>query len=317
MKIVVLDGYSLNPGDISWAKLEELGDLTIYDRTLNKADIIPRIGDAEIVLMNKTPITKETLTACKNIKYIGVLATGYNVVDIDAAKEKGIPVCNIPNYGTNAVAQFATGLLLELCHHIGEHSHSVYKGEWENSIEWCYWHSPLIELSGKTAGIIGFGRIGKRTAEIFSALGLKIIVYTPHPKKIDNSNFEFVSLEDLLKRSDVISLHCPLTKENEGLINKDTIAKMKKGVLVINTSRGPLINENDLAEALNSGKIGGAACDVVSVEPINKENPLLKAKNCILTPHIAWAAKETRERLLDIGVNNVKAFLNNSIINQV
>lgn len=317
MKIVVLDGYSLNPGDISWEKLEALGNVTIYDRTLNSADIVPRIGDSEIVLINKTPITKETLIACKNIKYIGVLATGYNVVDIEAAKEMDIPVCNIPNYGTNAVAQFATGLLLELCHHIGEHSDSVHNGKWENSIEWCYWDSPLIELSGKTAGIIGFGRIGRKTAEIFCALGLKVVVYTPHPQKNDDSGFEFVSLDELFSQSDIVSLHCPLNKDNIGFINKKTINKMKTGVLLINTSRGPLINEKDLSEALNSRKVGGAACDVVSGEPIKKDNPLLKAKNCILTPHIAWAAKETRERLLNIGINNVASFLKGDVVNQV
>jgi glycerate dehydrogenase len=317
VKIVVLDGYTLNPGDISWSGLETLGQVKVYDRTPDEKDIIPRIGNAEIVLTNKTPISKETLDACKNIKYIGVLATGYNVVDVSAAKDKGIPVCNIPTYGTTAVAQFATALLLELCHHVGEHSLSVHNGDWENNIDWCYWNYPLKELAGKTAGIIGFGRIGQLTATVFKALGLNIIAYDAYPNDSGKLIAEYVSLDELFARSDVISLHCPLFKETEGMINKETIAKMKDGVLIINTSRGPLVNEADLAVALNEGKVGGVACDVVSTEPIQHDNPLLTAKNCILTPHIAWAPKESRQRLMDIAVNNVSAYVNNSIVNQV
>lgn len=317
MKIVVLDGSILNPGDISWSGFEALGSVKVYDKTLNEKDCIERIGDAEIILTNKTSITKTVLKNCPNIKYVGVLATGYNVVDIQATKELGIPVCNIPSYGTNAVGQYATALLLELCHHIGEHSQSVYDGEWQNNSDWCYWKHPLHELAGKTAGIIGFGRIGQQTAKIFSALGLNIIVYTSHPEKIKDKEIKTVNLDELFTQSDVISLHCPLNDENSGFINKKNIAKMKTGVFVINTARGGLINETDMAEALNNGTVGGLACDVVSEEPIQKNNPLLHAKNCIITPHIAWAAKETRERLMAIAVNNVDSFLKGLVINQI
>lgn len=308
MKIVVLDGYTLNPGDISWEGLEAFGEVTVYDRT-KAEDVVERIGDAEVVYTNKTPITKETLEACGNIKFIGVLATGYNIVDVDAAKEKGIPVSNIPTYGTAAVSQFAIALLLELCHHIGEHSDAVKAGEWSSNPDWCFWKHPLVELAGKTMGIIGFGRIGQDTGKIAQALGMKVLAYDAFKRpELESDTCHYADMDTLLAESDVISLHCPLFPETEGIINKDTIAKMKDGVMIINDSRGPLIVEEDLRDALNSGKVGGAALDVVSTEPIQMDNPLLEAKNVILTPHIAWAPKESRQRLMDIAVDNLKHF---------
>ncbi|HIZ61068.1 MAG TPA: D-2-hydroxyacid dehydrogenase [Candidatus Dorea faecipullorum] len=309
MKIVVLDGYTLNPGDISWGGMEDLGEVTVYDRT-KPEDIIERIGDAEVVYTNKTPITKETLDACPSIKFIGVLATGYNVIDIAAAKEKGIPVSNIPTYGTAAVSQFAIALLLELCHHIGEHSDAVKAGEWSSNPDWCFWKHPLVELDGKTMGIIGFGRIGQDTGKIAQALGMKVLAYDAFKRpELESDTCHYTDLDTLLKESDVISLHCPLFPDTEGIINKDTIAKMKDGVMIINDSRGPLIVEQDLRDALDSGKVAGAALDVVSTEPIKMDNPLLGAKNVILTPHIAWAPKESRQRLMDIAVANLKAYV--------
>lgn len=318
MKIVILDGYTLNPGDLSYAELKKLGELIVYDRT-PEDKIVERIGDAEIVFTNKTPVTKATLEACTNIRFIGVLATGYNIVDTEAAKAKGIPVTNIPTYGTDAVSQFAIALLLELCHHIGSHSDAVKKGDWQNNADWCFWNYPLIELAGKTMGIIGFGRIGQATGHIAQALGMKVIAHGGHrnPDLVTDTCRYAENLDDLLKNSDVISLHCPLFPETQGIINKDNIAKMKDGVLIINDSRGPLIVEKDLSDALNSGKVGGAAVDVVSAEPIKMDNPLLSAKNIIITPHIAWAPKESRERLLNIAIDNLKHFINGETINIV
>lgn len=309
MKIVVLDGYTLNPGDISWEGLEAFGEVMVYDRT-KAEEVVARIGDAEAVYTNKTPITKETLDACGNVKFIGVLATGYNIVDIEAAKAKGIPVCNIPTYGTAAVSQFAIALLLELCHHVGEHSDAVKAGEWTNNPDWCFWKYPLVELAGKTMGIIGFGRIGQDTGKIAQALGMKVLAYDAYQNPaLESETCHYADLDTLLAQSDVISLHCPLFPSTEGIINKDSIAKMKDGVMIINDSRGPLIVEEDLRDALNSGKVAGAALDVVSTEPIKKDNPLLDAKNVILTPHIAWAPKESRQRLMDIAVANLKAYV--------
>ncbi len=309
MKIVVLDGYTLNPGDISWEGMEAFGDLTVYDRT-KAEDVAERIGDAEVVYTNKTPITKETLDACPNVKFIGVLATGYNIVDTAAAKEKGIPVSNIPTYGTAAVSQFAIGLLLELCHHIGEHSDAVKAGEWTSNPDWCFWKYPLVELDGKTMGIIGFGRIGQDTGKIAQALGMKVLAYDSFPKKeLESDTCHYADLDTVLKESDVIALHCPLFPDTEGIINKDTIAKMKDGVMIINNSRGPLIVEQDLRDALDSGKVAGAAVDVVSTEPIQMDNPLIGAKNVIITPHISWAPKESRQRLMDIAVDNLKCYV--------
>lgn len=308
MKIVVLDGYTENPGDLSWEGFEAIGETVVYDRT--PADkILERIGDAEVVYTNKTPITKETIAACPNLKFIGVLATGYNVIDVAAAKEAGIPVSNIPTYGTDAVSQFAIALLLELCHHIGEHSDCVKKGDWTNNADWCFWNHPLVELAGKTMGIIGFGRIGQGTGRIAQALGMKVLAFDEYQNKdLETDTCKYASLDELLAASDVISLHCPLFPSTEGIINKENIAKMKDGVMIINDSRGPLIVEEDLKDALNSGKVGGAAVDVVSTEPIKMDNPLLSAKNCIITPHIAWAPKESRQRLMDIAVDNLKAY---------
>lgn len=317
MKIVVLDGYTLNPGDISWEGLEALGEVTVYDRT-KEEDVIARIGDADVVYTNKTPVTRETLEACDNVKFIGVLATGYNIVDIDAAKEKGIPVSNIPTYGTAAVSQFAIALLLELCHHIGAHSDAVKAGEWTNNPDWCFWKYPLVELAGKTMGIIGFGRIGQDTAKIAQALGMKVLAYDAYQNpELESETCHYADLDTLLGQSDVISLHCPLFPSTEGIINKANIAKMKDGVMIINDSRGPLIVEKDLREALDSGKVAGAALDVVSTEPIQADNPLFGAKNVILTPHIAWAPKESRQRLMDIAVANLKAYVDGAPQNVV
>lgn len=309
MKIVVLDGYTLNPGDITWEGMEALGELTVYDRT-KAEDVAARIGDADVVYTNKTPITKETLDACPNVKFIGVLATGYNIVDIAAAKEKGIPVSNIPTYGTAAVSQFAIGLLLELCHHIGEHSDAVKAGEWTSNPDWCFWKYSLVELDGKTMGIIGFGRIGQDTGKIAQALGMKVLAYDAFKRpELETETCHYVDLDTLLAESDVIALHCPLFPDTEGIINKDTIAKMKDGVMIINNSRGPLVVEQDLRDALDSGKVAGAAVDVVSTEPIRMDNPLIGAKNVIITPHISWAPKESRQRLMNIAVDNLKCYV--------
>ena len=316
MKIVVLDGYTENPGDLSWEGFWQFGEVTVYDRT-EEEEIINRIGDAQAVITNKTPITRETLNACPDIQYIGVLATGYNVVDTDAAKERGIPVCNIPTYGTAAVGQFAIALLLEICHHIGHHDKAVHDGRWQNCPDWCFWDYPLIELTGKTMGIIGFGRIGRATGRIAKAMGMKVIACDEYPSPEGEELGTYVGLTELLEQSDVIALHCPLTPENTGLVCRETIEKMKDGVIIINNSRGPLINEADLAQALNSGKVYAAGLDVVSAEPIRDDNPLLKAKNCFITPHISWAPKESRQRLMNIAVDNLKAFLSGTPVNVV
>ncbi|MCI8650664.1 MAG: D-2-hydroxyacid dehydrogenase [Anaerotruncus sp.] len=319
MKIVILDGYTENPGDLSWEGFENLGELTVYDRTpLNDDDeIIKRIGDAEVVITNKTPIRKVVFDACPNIKYIGVLATGYNVVDYETAKSKGIPVTNIPTYGTDAVGQFAIAMLLEICHHVAHHSDAVHEGRWTSCPDFCFWDYPLIELAGKTMGIIGFGRIGQSTGRIAKALNMKVIAYDEYPNDAGKEIAEYVSLDELLAQSDVISLHCPLFPSTEGIINKNNIAKMKDGVIILNNSRGPLIVEQDLCDALNSGKVFAAGLDVVSTEPIKADNVLLKAKNCIITPHISWAPKESRARLMNIAVDNLKAFVDGNPINVV
>lgn len=320
MKIVILDGYTENPGDLSWEGFEALGELTVYDRTslTDEKEIADRIGDAEIVITNKTPISKNTLEVCKNVKYIGVLATGYNVVDVETAKQKKIPVCNIPTYGTEAVGQFAIALLLEICHHIGHHNQAVQEGRWENNPDWCFWDYPLIELAGKTIGIIGYGRIGQSTGRIAQALGMKVLAFDSFKNpSLESETCKYAELEELFANSDVIALHCPLFPSTQGIINKHNIAKMKDGVIIINNSRGPLIVEEDLKEALNSGKVAAAGLDVVSTEPIKGDNPLLQAKNCIITPHISWAPKESRQRLMDIAVNNLKAFIDGKPVNVV
>ena len=308
MKIVILDGYTENPGDLSWGGFEALGSVTVYDRT--PADqILARAKGAEIVLTNKTPLSAQTLAAlAPELQYIGVLATGYNVVDIAAARAQGIPVCNIPTYGTTAVAQFVMALLLELCHHVGDHSRSVKAGDWSRCPDFCYWNSPLIELAGKTFGVIGYGRIGRATARLAAAFGMEILAYDAHATGMDEVA-RLVSLDELLERSDVISLHCPLFESNRGMINRASIARMKDGVLLINTSRGPLIDEAALAEALHTGKVAGAGLDVLETEPARPDNPLLTEPNCLITPHIAWAPKESRQRLMDIAVENLQAWL--------
>ena len=316
MKIVVLDGYTLNPGDISWDGLEALGELKVYNRTAPE-EVIDRIGDAQIVYTNKTPITKETLNVCSQIKFIGVLATGYNIVDVAAAKEKGIPVTNIPTYGTDAVGQFAIALLLEICHHIGHHDRAVHAGEWERNPDWCFWDYPLIELAGKTMGIMGFGRIGQATGKIAKALGMTVIANDKYPNEKGAEIAEYVTRDELFSRADVISVHCPLFPSTEGIICRENIEKMKDGVIILNNSRGPLVVEQDLADALNSGKVYAAGVDVVSTEPIKSDNPLLSAKNCIITPHISWAPKESRKRLMDIAVNNLKEFLKGNPVNVI
>lgn len=318
MKIVVLDGYTLNPGDLSWEGFEKIAPVTIYDEPVTaEAEIQKRIGDADVVITNKTLITKETFEACQSIKYIGVLATGYNVVDTDTAKAKGIPVTNIPTYGTAAVGQFAIALLLEICNRVGHHDQAVHEGRWESCPNFCFWDYPLIELAGKTMGIIGFGRIGQSTGAIAKALGMKVIAVDEYPNDAGRAIAEYVSLDELLAQSDVISLHCPLFPSTEGIINKSNIAKMKNGVIILNNSRGPLIVEQDLYDALESGKVGAAGVDVVSSEPIKGDNVLLKAKNCIITPHISWAPKESRQRLMDIAVANLKSFINGNTENTV
>ena len=311
MKIVVLDGYTENPGDISWAPLEKLGEVTVYDRTAYEESplIAERLGDADIAVINKTPISKETIDKCPNLKGIAVLATGYNVVDYDYAKEKGIPVMNVPVYGTDNVSQFAVSLLLEVCSHIGHHSDSVHAGEWASNADWCYWHYPMIEVSGKTAGIIGLGRIGVNTAKILKAMNVNVIAYDAFQSEAGKAVAEYVELDELLAKSDFIFLHCPLFPSTQGIINKENIAKMKDGVIIINNSRGPLIVEQDLYDALESGKVAAAAVVVVSTEPIKADNVLLKAKNCIITPHISWATKEARERIMQTTADNVESVI--------
>lgn len=314
MKLVILDGYTLNPGDLSFDKLKEIVDITVYDRTPPKL-VVERIGDAEYIWTNKTLITKEVIELT-SLKYVGLLSTGVNAVDLEFAKNKGITVTNIPAYSTNAVAQFTFALLLNMCHHVADHSRGVYNNEWVNSKDFCYWNYPLLELSGKTMGIIGYGAIGQATAKLAIAFGMQVIYYN-RSKKAESENCKQVELEYLLNNADVVSLHCPLSEQTQEIINKDNILKMKDGVILLNTSRGPLLNEEDVANALISGKIAYLGADVVTVEPMKADNPLLKAPNCTITPHIAWAGTETRERLLGIATNNLKQFLNNAPENVV
>lgn len=309
MKISVIDGYTENPGDLSWDGLRALGDVVIYDHsTKDEAEIIRRIGDAEIVVANKSPISRHTLDACPNVKYITIQATGYDPIDYVYAREKGIPVSNVPTYGTASVAQFAIALLLEICGHAAHHSDAVHAGRWAENGEWTFWDYPMIELAGKTMGIIGFGRIGQNVGRIAKALGMNVIAFNRSRSAEGAEIAEYVELDELLHRADVISLHCPLFPETRGIINRETISKMKDGVIIINNSRGPLVVEQDLADALNSGKVYAAGLDVVSSEPISADNPLLKAKNCLITPHISWAPKESRQRIMDCTVENIRAF---------
>ena len=313
MKIVVLDGYTENPGDLSWAPLEALGDVTIYDRVAldDEDEVIRRLDGAEIAVVNKAPVTRRVLESCPNLKLITVTATGYNVVDIACAKEKGIPVCNVPNYGGYSVSQFAIALMLEACLHIGHHDRTVHEGRWQNSQDWCYWDYPLIELAGKTYGLLGCGRIGIHTAEAAKGLGMHVIAYNrSQSQAAKDLGVEFVELDELFARSDVLGLQMPLMPFNTGIINKENIAKMKDGVIIINNSRGQMVVEQDLADALNSGKVAFAGLDVVATEPIRADNPLLKAKNCIITPHMSWGSRDSRQRIMDCTVGNVRAFLN-------
>ena len=309
MKIVILDGYALNPGDLSYDCLRQFGDVTIYDRTDSEAEAIARIGDSEIVLINKVPITETLLAACPGIRLICVQATGYNVVDCDACAKRGIPVTNVPSYGTTAVAQFTIALMLELCHRIELHSQDVHSGGWERADSFCYWLTPQMELAGKTLGIIGFGSIGKAVGRLARAFGMNVLAFNRSQSEEGRQIGTYVDLDTLLARSDIITLHCPLFPETEKIINAGSIGKMKDGAMLINTARGALVDEAALADALNSGKLRGAALDVVSREPIRQDNPLLSCKNCILTPHIAWAPIESRRRLLDTVVENIRAFL--------
>ena len=319
MKIVVLDGYAENPGDISWSPLEVLGELTVYDRTaLTESPLIAeRIGDAEIAVTNKTPITRTVIDACPNLRAIAVLATGYNVVDTAYAREKNIPVMNVPVYGTDNVAQYAIALLLEACSQVGHHDRSVHAGEWTRSIDFCYWQKPLIEVSGKTAGIIGFGRIGQAVARILFAMNVRVLAYSRSERAEGRALADYVPLDTLFQKSDFIFLHCPLTPETDGIINAANIAKMKDGVIIVNNGRGQLIVEEDLAAALTRGKVAYAAVDVASSEPIAAENPLLHTPNCIITPHISWATKEARERIMQMTADNVRAFMDGKPTNVV
>lgn len=313
MELVILDGHALNPGDLSWDCFEQFGTVRYYDRTDSEQDAIARIGSADIIILNKVPITRTVLESCSTVKLICILATGYNVVDCKAAAERGIPVCNVPGYGTDSVAQFTFALLLELCHQVGLHSESVHNGDWANSPDFCYWKTPQMELAGKTIGIIGYGAIGQAVGKIAKAFGMNVLAYS----RTKRSGFEYVTLDELLARSDVISLHCPLFPETKGMINAESIAKMKDGAILLNTARGALLDEAAVAVALRSGKLRGAAVDVASAEPISRENPLLTAPNCIITPHIAWAPLEARQRILDITVKSVQGFLYGKRINVV
>lgn len=320
MKIVVLEGYVKNPGDLSWDRIAQMGELKVYDRT-PKTDtelIVDRIGDAEAVLMTNALLTREVFERCPSLRYVGVMATGYDAVDLEAAREKGIPVCNIPAYGTDFVAQSTIALLLEICNRVGHHSEAVKQGRWGEQPDFCFWDYPLIELMGKTMGVIGFGRIGQKTAQIAQALGMNILYQARSRKKeLEKEGYCYADLDTLFAESDVISLHCPLQPDTAQMINKETIGKMKDGVILLNASRGQLIADADLADALNSGKIRAAGLDVISEEPIRADNPLLAAKNCIITPHIAWAAKESRARLLEIAADDLEAFINGAPINVV
>ncbi|MBQ7567101.1 MAG: D-2-hydroxyacid dehydrogenase [Oscillospiraceae bacterium] len=314
MKIVILDGYAANPGDLSWDAIAAQGELTVYDRTAPE-DVISRIGDAEAVYTNKTVITNETLAACPKLKLISVLATGYNVVDTAAARARGITVCNVPAYSTRDVAQLVFALLLEVCHHVGHHAETVRQGRWTNSKDFCYWDYAPMALYGKTLGIVGFGQIGQAVAKLAKAFGMDVLVHTRTVR--DCPDVTFCDLDTLLKKSDVVSLHCPLTDKTEQLIRKETIEKMKDGAILLNTGRGPLIDEQDVADALDTGKLAALGADVVSKEPIAADNPLLTAPNCYLTPHIAWATKDARVRLIAVSAENLRQFVNGTPQNVV
>lgn len=317
MKIVILDSNALNPGDMSWNQIRAFGEVTTYPRTQGKEEIIARIGNSDIVLLNKVPINSEILDACPSIKLICCLSTGYNVVDIQAARARNIPVCNVPAYSTAAVSQFTFALLLELCHRIGHHDKTVHDGKWSACPDFCYWDTPQMELAGKTMGIIGFGRIGQAVGRIAVAMGMKVLAYSRSRRPEGEKIAAYVDLDTLLTKSDIVSLHCPLFPETENLINAAAIAKMKNGAILLNTARGQIIDEAAVADALYSGKLRGAAMDVVSEEPIRADNPLLTAPNSIITPHMAWAPMETRQRILDVTVENINGYLSGNPVNVV
>ena len=316
MKIVILDGHAVNPGDLSWDCFLPFGSITVYENT-EKHQTIQRVEGADIVMTNKTPITQALLDACPTVKLICVLATGYNVVDCDAARERGIPVCNVPDYGTNAVAQFTFSLLLELCNRVGHHDDLVHRGDWTTCPSFCFWDTPQMELYGKTFGIIGFGSIGRAVGKIAAAMGMEVLAYNRSRHPEGEAIGKYVDLDTLLAKADILSLHCPLTPENTGMINREVLQKMKDGAILLNTARGGLLDEQAVADALRSGKLRGAAVDVVSREPIQAGNPLLSAPNCIITPHMAWAPIETRQRILDCTVASIRAYLAGAPIHTV
>lgn len=317
MKITVLDGYCLNPGDLSWDALRQFGEVEVFDRA-RVDEVAARAAGAAIVLTNKTQMPGFILSQLPELRYIGVLATGYDIVDVDAARERHIVVTNIPTYGTDSVAQFVFALLLELCHNVKLHADAVRAGEWAHSPDWSFWKTPLMELAGKTMGIVGFGRIGRQTGRIADAMGMRVIANdTYHGDEPAYPGFRWASVEEVLRESDVVSLHSPLFPETRGMINAASLAQMKPTAFLINTSRGPLVVDQDLADALNAERLAGAGLDVLSVEPPTENNPLLSARNCLITPHIAWATKEARSRLLDAAVGNVAAFLRGELRNVV
>lgn len=317
MKIVVLDGYTLNPGDLSWNGLKNLGDVTIYDRT-STADVINRIGEAPIILTNKVIIDRNIMKACPNLKYIGVLATGYNVVDINAAHEQGITVTNIPAYSTASVAQMVFAHILNITNDIANYAHEARNGKWSTCPDFCYWNKPIIELADKSMGVIGLGNIGMAVAKIALAFGMKVLAATSKPQSSLPEGITASTIDNVLKNADIISLHCPLTENTKEMINGESIKKMKRSAILINTGRGPLVNEQDLATALNNGNIAAFGADVLSIEPARADNPLLKAKNCYITPHIAWATTEARTRLMSIAVENVRQFIaRETVINKI
>ena len=316
MKIIVLDGYGLNPGDLNWNGFEELGELTVYDRT-SPSELMERAAGAEVLVTNKTLITAENIEALPELKYIGVLATGYNVVDIDAAKAHGIVVTNIPAYSTASVAQMVFAHLLNITQRVGYYANENRQGRWTKNADFCYWDTPLLELEDKIMGVVGFGNIGQATARIAQAFGMTVYVYTSKPQFALPSGMKKVELDELFAESDVVSLHCPLTPDTKEMVNAERLGKMKTSAILINTGRGPLVNEQDLADALNEGKIAAAGLDVLSVEPSVEGNPLLSARNCFITPHIAWATLEARTRLMEIAVQNLKSYLNGQTIHNV
>lgn len=317
MKIVILDGNALNPGDLSYECIQELGEVTIYERTDNEEQAIARIADCEIVLVNKVPITETILTACPQIKLICGQATGYNIVDCDACRRHGVLVTNVPSYGTAAVAQFTFALILEMCHRIGLHNHSVHQGDWCKAENFCYWLTPQMELAGKTLGILGFGRIGRAVGRLAKAFEMNVIAYSRTECEEGRSIAEYVDLDTLFREADILTLHCPLVPATEKIINKDSLAKMKDGAMLVNTARGGLLDEAAVVDALNAGKLRYAAVDVVSQEPMKADNPLLTTRRCIITPHIAWAPVESRQRLLDCVVENIRCFLDGNPQNAV